>query len=91
VSTINLQASRPFVSHFISPSPALRKPANRPGRPTTPAAAAPEALAVMQERRSQGAAFREIARRLNRLNIRPGRGREWHGTSVKGQLAANQA
>jgi hypothetical protein len=48
-------------------------------------------LAVMQERRSQGAAFREIARRLNRLNIRPGRGREWHGTSVKGQLAANQA
>jgi DNA invertase Pin-like site-specific DNA recombinase len=52
---------------------------------------APEVLAVMREWRSQGAAFREIARRLNRLNIRPGRGREWHGTSVKGQLAANQA
>jgi len=48
---------------------------------------APEVLALMQGWRSQGAGFREIARRLNRLNIRPGRGRAWYGTSVKGQLA----
>ena len=49
---------------------------------------APEVLAIMQDLRSQGVSFREIARRLNRLNIRPGRGRAWHGTSVKGLLAA---
>jgi hypothetical protein len=47
---------------------------------------APEVLALMKDWRNQGANFREIARRLNRLNIRPGRGREWYGTSVKGQL-----
>jgi len=49
---------------------------------------APEVLSVMKDWQSQGASFREIARRLNRLNIRPGRGREWYGTSVKGLLAA---
>jgi DNA invertase Pin-like site-specific DNA recombinase len=49
---------------------------------------APEVLSVMKDWQSQGASFREIARRLNRLNIRPGRGRAWYGTSVKGQLAA---
>ncbi len=61
---------------------AARKQAR--GRLPRPPRPAPEVLAVIRERQSLGATFREIARRLNRLNIRPGRGREWHGTSVKG-------
>jgi DNA invertase Pin-like site-specific DNA recombinase len=49
---------------------------------------APEVLALMQEWRAKGATLREIADRLNRLNIRPARGRAWYGSSVSNQIAA---
>jgi len=37
---------------------------------------------------SQGKTLRAIARDLNRLNIRPARGREWYASSVRGQITA---
>jgi hypothetical protein len=40
----------------------------------------------MTEWRQQGKGLRQIARDLNRLNIRPPRGREWYATSVRNQL-----
>jgi DNA invertase Pin-like site-specific DNA recombinase len=40
----------------------------------------PEVLTLMT--------LRAIARDLNRLNIRPARGREWYASSVRGQLLA---
>ena len=49
---------------------------------------APEVLALILEWRAQGATLREIADRLNRLNIRPARGRAWYGSSVNNQLVA---
>jgi hypothetical protein len=42
----------------------------------------------MAECRSQGKTLLAIARDLNRLNIRPARGREWYASSVRGQLVA---
>ena len=36
---------------------------------------------------SQGMSYREIARRLNALNVRPARGKAWYGSSVKNQLS----
>jgi DNA invertase Pin-like site-specific DNA recombinase len=50
---------------------------------------APEVQALMTEWRSQGKTLRAIARDLNRLNIRPARGREWYASSVRGQLLAH--
>jgi DNA invertase Pin-like site-specific DNA recombinase len=47
---------------------------------------APEVLALMVEWRAQGKVLRQIARDLNRLHIRPPRGREWYATSVRNQL-----
>jgi DNA invertase Pin-like site-specific DNA recombinase len=47
---------------------------------------APEVLQLMAEWRQQGKGLRQIARDLNRLNIRPPRGREWYATSVRNQL-----
>jgi DNA invertase Pin-like site-specific DNA recombinase len=49
---------------------------------------APEVLALILNWRAQGATLREIADRLNRLNIRPARGRAWYGSSVNSQIAA---
>jgi DNA invertase Pin-like site-specific DNA recombinase len=46
----------------------------------------PEVLKLMTEWKQQGKGLRQIARDLNRLNIRPPRGREWYATSVKNQL-----
>ena len=36
--------------------------------------------------KAQGKGLREIARDLNRLSIRPPRGRQWYASSVKNQL-----
>jgi DNA invertase Pin-like site-specific DNA recombinase len=47
---------------------------------------APEVLKLMTEWKQQGKGLRQIARDLNRLNIRPPRGREWYATSVRNQL-----
>jgi DNA invertase Pin-like site-specific DNA recombinase len=51
----------------------------------------PEVLTLMVEWRSQGKTLRAIARDLNRLNIRPARGREWYASSVRGQLLATDS
>jgi DNA invertase Pin-like site-specific DNA recombinase len=50
-----------------------------------------EVLTLMVEWRSQGKTLRAIARDLNRLNIRPARGREWYASSVRGQLLATDS
>lgn len=47
---------------------------------------APEVLALMAEWRGQGKTLRAIAGDLNRLNIRPARGRQWYASSVRNQL-----
>jgi DNA invertase Pin-like site-specific DNA recombinase len=47
---------------------------------------APEVLQLMAEWQRQGKGLRQIARDLNRLQIRPPRGREWYATSVRNQL-----
>jgi DNA invertase Pin-like site-specific DNA recombinase len=47
---------------------------------------APEVLKLIIEWQQQGKGLRQIARDLNRLNIRPPRGREWYATSVRNQL-----
>jgi DNA invertase Pin-like site-specific DNA recombinase len=51
----------------------------------------PEVLTLMVEWRSQGKTLRAIAHDLNRLNIRPARGREWYASSVRGQLLAHDS
>jgi DNA invertase Pin-like site-specific DNA recombinase len=45
-----------------------------------------EVLQLMTEWQQQGKGLRQIARDLNRLQIRPPRGREWYATSVRNQL-----
>jgi DNA invertase Pin-like site-specific DNA recombinase len=47
---------------------------------------APEVLTLITEWKAQGKGLRQIARDLNRLQIRPPRGRAWYATSVKNQL-----
>ena len=47
---------------------------------------APEVCTLMTAWKAQGKGLREIARDLNRLNIRPPRGRQWYASSVKNQL-----
>ncbi len=47
---------------------------------------APEVCKLMTDWNGQGKGLREIARDLNRLNIRPPRGRQWYASSVKNQL-----
>jgi DNA invertase Pin-like site-specific DNA recombinase len=47
---------------------------------------APEVLTLITEWKQQGKGLRQIARDLNRLQIRPPRGREWYATSVRNQL-----
>lgn len=48
---------------------------------------APEVAALMQGWRRQQWTLRRIAGELNRLNIRPARGRQWYASSVSNQLA----
>ncbi|HEV8716739.1 MAG TPA: recombinase family protein [Candidatus Binatia bacterium] len=52
---------------------------------------APEVAQLMIDWQQQGKSLREIARGLNRLNIRPPRGRAWYASSVRNQLATVQA
>lgn len=47
---------------------------------------APEVLNIMRGMERQGMSYRAIARELNRLNIRTGRGCEWFGVTVKAAL-----
>ena len=47
---------------------------------------APEVCTLMTAWKAQGKGLREMARDLNRLNIRPPRGRQWYASSVKNQL-----
>ncbi|MEP6715493.1 MAG: recombinase family protein [Terriglobia bacterium] len=51
---------------------------------------APEVLNIMQSLEGQGRSDRAIARELNRLNIRTGRGGQWHGVTVKAALTLPQ-
>jgi DNA invertase Pin-like site-specific DNA recombinase len=48
---------------------------------------APEVATLMTEWRANGKTLRAIAHDLNRLNIRPPRGRQWYASSVRNQLA----
>jgi DNA invertase Pin-like site-specific DNA recombinase len=45
-----------------------------------------EILDMMRAWRNQGASFREIANRLNRLSVRPARGLAWYGSTVRLQI-----
>jgi DNA invertase Pin-like site-specific DNA recombinase len=47
---------------------------------------APEVLKLIQQWKSEGLGLREIARELNRLNIKSPRGKKWYATSVKNQF-----
>lgn len=47
---------------------------------------APEVAKLMKDWRAEGQTFRAIAQGLNRLNIRPARGRQWYASSVRNQL-----
>ena len=47
---------------------------------------APEVSALMEGWRRQEWTLRRIAEELNRLNIRPARGRQWYASSVRNQL-----
>lgn len=49
---------------------------------------APEILNLMTSWRQQAWTLRRIADELNRLSIRPPRGRQWYGSSVRNQLKA---
>ena len=48
---------------------------------------APEVSALMEGWRQQQWTLRRIAQELNRLNIRPARGRQWYASSVSNQLS----
>ena len=48
---------------------------------------APEVLNVMRSMEGQGMSYRAIARELNRLNIKTGRGCQWYDVTVKAALA----
>ncbi len=47
---------------------------------------APEVLRIMRSLEGQGISHRAIARELNRLNIKTGRGCQWFGVTVKAAL-----
>jgi DNA invertase Pin-like site-specific DNA recombinase len=48
---------------------------------------APEVLNIMRSLEGQGMSYRAIARELNRLNIKTGRGLQWYDVTVKAALA----
>jgi len=68
------------------PLEALQK-ANAVHRARRPA---PEVLRLMQSLQKEGRSYRAIASELNRLNIRTGRGCQWHGVTVKTALSLPQ-
>jgi DNA invertase Pin-like site-specific DNA recombinase len=47
---------------------------------------APGVLNIMRSLEGQGMSHRAIARELNRLNIKTGRGCQWHGVTIKAAL-----
>ncbi len=47
---------------------------------------APEVLNIMQSLQGQGMSYRAIARELNRLNIKTGRGSQWYDVTVKAAI-----
>jgi DNA invertase Pin-like site-specific DNA recombinase len=47
---------------------------------------APEVLNIIRSLEEKGMTYRAIARELNRLNIKTGRGCQWHGVTVKAAL-----
>ena len=47
---------------------------------------APEVLNIIRSLEGQGMSYRAIARELNRLNIKTGRGRQWYDVTVKAAL-----
>ena len=49
---------------------------------------APNVLDLMAGWKAQGKGLREIARELNRLNIRTPRGAQWYAGTVRAQLRA---
>jgi DNA invertase Pin-like site-specific DNA recombinase len=51
---------------------------------------APEVLSLIQTLREQRKSYRAIARELNRLNIRTGKGCEWYDVTVKAALTLVQ-
>jgi DNA invertase Pin-like site-specific DNA recombinase len=52
---------------------------------------APEVLNIMRSLEGQGMSYRAIARELNRLNIKTGRGRQWYDVTVKAALSHDQS
>jgi DNA invertase Pin-like site-specific DNA recombinase len=48
---------------------------------------APEVLNLMRSLKGQGLSYRAMARELNRLNIKTGRGKQWYDVTVKAALA----
>lgn len=52
---------------------------------------APEVLNIMRSLEGQGMSYRAIARELNRLNIKTGRGHQWYDVTVKAALALPQS
>lgn len=52
---------------------------------------APEVLNIMRTLEGQGMSYRAIARELNRLNIKTGRGSQWYDVTVKAALALIQS
>ena len=49
----------------------------------------PEVLSLMQQWKDSGKGLREIARELNRLNVRTPRGKQWYASTVRNQIGAN--
>ncbi len=52
---------------------------------------APEVLNIMRSLEGQGMSYRAIARELNRLSIKTGRGHQWYDVTVKAALALPQS
>ncbi|WP_263377242.1 recombinase family protein [Granulicella aggregans] len=52
---------------------------------------APEILNIMRSLEGQGMSYRAIARELNQLNIRTGRGCQWFGATVKAALQQQES
>jgi DNA invertase Pin-like site-specific DNA recombinase len=52
---------------------------------------APEIVSLMQTLQQQGKNYTQIARELNRLNIKTGRGCQWHDVTVRRALQQHQS
>jgi DNA invertase Pin-like site-specific DNA recombinase len=51
---------------------------------------APEVINIMRSFQQQGMSYRGVARELNRLNIKTGRGKPWYDVTVKAAMAWTQ-